>query len=112
MGIFKKVFGKKKKQVKPKSVPYVRAKPNFPEGENHIDDPDVKSIADLSKWFPLPSGFSYGVAGDGSPFIERHSDKRQFTFLIEASLLTFDEPQQSASGKTIYKTTEVFKRKG
>ena len=116
MGLFKKLFGaQNKKQIrdsrKQAPDPRVRMKPEFPVGENHIDDPDIKTIADLAKWYPLPSGFEYKAAADGSPYIERLSDEKRFSFLIEEGMLGFDEPQQRPDGKVIYKTTEVIKRR-
>lgn len=116
MGLFKKLFGGQKKQISPskkqQSTPRARVKPDFPVGDNHVDDPDIKTIDDLTKWYPLPSGFVYKVSADGSPYIERHSDEKRFTFLIEAGMLTFDEPQKRPDGKLIYKTIEVIKRRG
>jgi len=116
MGIFKKLFGGREKQQRSKLkkqqlAPRVRVKPEFPVGDNHVDDPDIKTLDDLTKWYPLPSGFDYKVSADGSPYIERHSDQKRFTFLIEAGMLTFDEPRKRSDGKVVYKTTEVFKRK-
>ena len=113
MGFFKKLLGKQDKQQrasKPKQQsPRGRVKPDFPVGENHIDDPDIKIISDLGKWYPLPTGFDYKVNEDGSPFIERRIDQKAFKFLIEAGMLTFNEPERRSDGKVIYNTTEVIK---
>ena len=113
MGFLKKLFDNKKKQQRssqPKQQPArVRVKPDFPVGDNHIDDPDVKLINDLAKFYPLPTGFEYKVNTDGSPFIERQADQKAFTFLIEAGMLTFNEKATRSDGKVIYNTTEVIK---
>jgi hypothetical protein len=115
MGFFKKLLGKPKKKsqsnISKQKTTQEHSQPSFPVGDNHIDDSDIHTIADLPRWYPLPQGFSYKVESNGSPFIERQSDLIRFTFLIEAGLLTFDEPTQQSNGKTVYKTTEVFKVK-
>jgi hypothetical protein len=115
MGLFKKILGKPKKKIQSnvskQGTTREKSQPTFPVGDNHIDDSDIYIIADLSRWYPLPQGFSYKVDSNGSPFIERQSDHKRSAFLIEAGLLTFDEPSQRSNGKTIYKTTEVFKVK-
>jgi hypothetical protein len=116
MGFLKKLLGKQKKQpsssyTKQQSSK-VKVKPDFPIGDNHIDDPDIKTTADLGKLYPLPSGFTYSVDAEGIPYIERLTDRKAFTFLIEEGLLTFNEPVQRPDGKVIYNTTEVFKIEG
>jgi hypothetical protein len=83
---------------------------DFPLGGNSIDDPDVKSFADLARCYPLPSGFEYRQTADRVPVIVRLADGKSFNFLIEEKLLGFDEPYTKPDGKTAYKTTEVFKR--
>jgi hypothetical protein len=87
-----------------------RNHPDFPEGDNHIDDPDVKTIADLARYYPLPQGYEYRVRANGSPYIRRSSDGMECKIMIEEGLLTFDEPFARPDGKTGYKTIEVFKR--
>ncbi len=82
----------------------------FPLGQNSIDDPDVKTFADLARCYPLPAGFEYRQTADGVPVIVRLTDDKSFSFLIEEGLLGFDEPYTKPDGKTGYKTTEVFKR--
>lgn len=59
----------------------------------------------------MPSGFEYQQTQEGMPVIVRLSDGKQYTFLIEEGLLSFDDPYTKPDGKTGYKTTEVFKRK-
>ena len=113
MGFLKKLLGNKKKQQRssqPKQQPpLARVKPEFPVGENHIDDPDIKTIDDLGKWYTLPKGFDYKISADGSPYIQRQTDQKAFIFLIEAGMLTFNEKAQRPDGKVIYNTTEVIK---
>jgi hypothetical protein len=87
-----------------------RSFPDFPEGDNHIDDPDVKTMADLARHYPLPAGYEYRVQTDGSPYIRRLSDEMKCKIMVEEGLLTFDEPFTRPDGKTGYKTIEVFKR--
>jgi hypothetical protein len=87
-----------------------RSYPSFPEGDNHIDDPDVKTIADLARHYPLPKGYEYRVRANGSPYIRRSSDGMECKIIIEEGLLTFDEPFTRPDGKTGYKTIEVFKQ--
>lgn len=82
----------------------------FPLGNNSIDDPDVCSIADLKRYYPLPSGFGYQQTAAGVPVVVRLSDSKSFYFLIEEELMGFDEPFTRDDGKVGYKTTEVFKR--
>ena len=82
----------------------------FPLGGNIISDADIKTFADLGRYYPLPAGFEYQQTAEGVPIIVRLSDGKQFTFLIEEGLLSFDEPHTRPNGKIGYKTTEVFKR--
>ncbi len=117
MGFFSRLFGKKEKKKKaaaPKPSapqrPRVKSKPDFPLGDNIVDDPDVKTFDDLARLYPLPAGFSYRRDEDGVPYIFRASDGKRFHFLIEAELMTFDEPIPREDGSIYYKTTEVFKQ--
>ncbi len=119
MSFLGRLFGrnkgeKREKQEKvgqpAKPAPTAPAQPDFPLGENIISDPDIKTFADLAHYYPLPAGFDYRQDEKGVPMIVRAQDGRQFHFLIEAGLLTFDEPYTRPDGRTGYKTTEVFKR--
>ena len=83
---------------------------DFSPGKNIISDPDIKTFADLARTYPLPNGFEYQQTQEGVPVIVRLSDGKQFNFLIEEKLLSFDDPYTKPDGKTGYKTTEVFKR--
>ena len=83
---------------------------DFPLGSNSIDDPDIRSIMDLKRYYPLPSGFEYQQTAEDVPVVVRLSDNKSFYFLIEEELMGFDEPYTRDDGKVGYKTTEVFKR--
>lgn len=93
-----------------KSTARKRNYPGFPEGDNHINDPDIKTIADLARYYPLPTGYAYQVRANGSPYIRRSSGGLECKMVIEEGLLTFDEPFTKPDGKIGYKTVEVFKR--
>ncbi|MBN1261676.1 MAG: hypothetical protein JXB35_13455 [Anaerolineae bacterium] len=113
MGIFKNLFGKKKTQQPaelPERKPAAVVKPDFPLGDNIISDPDIRRFEDLGRCYPLPAGFDYRCDEGGVPFIMRLADEKRFSFLIEAGLLTFDDPYLRPGGKPAYKTTEVFKQ--
>ena len=84
---------------------------DFPLGKSIISDPDIKTFADLARYYPLPDGFEFQQTQEGTPVIVRLSDGKQYSFLIEEELLGFDDPYTKPDGKTAYKTTEVFKRK-
>lgn len=85
------------------------AQPDFPLGENIISDPDIRTFADLGRYYPLPAGFEYQRTADGAPSIARLNDGRQFRFLIEEEMLTFDEPYTRQDGRIGHRTTEVLK---
>ena len=113
MEFLKGLFGRKKRESEATvpQRPRMQAKPSFPLGDNIVSDPDVKTVADLGRLYPLPAGFAYRQDGQGAPYVYRASDGTRFKFLIEAGLLTFDEVYTRENGKTGYKTTEVFKRR-
>lgn len=113
MGFFKRLFGKQEKiepETQSHNKPQELSKPDFPLGENLISDVDIKAFSDLSLYYPLPAGFEYRQTGIGVPMIVHLVDAKEFKFLIEASMLTFDEPYIREDGRTAYKTTEVIKR--
>lgn len=83
----------------------------FPLGQNSIDDPDVKTFADLARYYPLPDGFAYAQTAEGVPVVERQADGETFYFLIEEELMGFDVPRTRPDGTPGKKTFEVFKRK-
>ncbi|MDX9953410.1 MAG: hypothetical protein RBT75_04920 [Anaerolineae bacterium] len=112
MGFLKKLFGQPK-QAPPAPAPTPRRRersyPSFPEGENHVDDPDVKTLADLEHYYRLPQGYEYRVRPDGSPYVFRPADSMEFKVVVEAGMLTIDEPFTRPDGRTGYHTTEVIK---
>ncbi len=116
MNFLQRLFGGRKRKTPPQSPapsprkPYQRSRPDFPEGDNYVDDPDVRTVEDLQRYYPLPEGFVYRVRPDGVPYVERLSDGYRFTFLIEAGMLTMDEPYTKPDGSTAYHTIEVIKR--
>jgi len=82
----------------------------FPLGQNSIDDPDIKTVADLNRYYPLPDGFAYAQTSDGVPVVERQADGQTFYFLIEEELMGFDVPHTRPDGRPGKQTYEVFKR--
>jgi hypothetical protein len=82
----------------------------LPPGSSRITDPDVRSFADLDRYFPLPAGFEYQKSDEGYPVVGRLDDGAQLEFLIEEGMLSFDEPYSREDGRMGYRTTEVFKR--
>ena len=111
MSFFKRLFGKKTTPPAPKPKRRERSYPDFPEGEgNHIDDPDIKTIEDMQHHYILPQGYVYRIREDGSPYILRSADSMEFKILVEAELMTFDEPYNRGDGRIGYKTTEIFKK--
>jgi hypothetical protein len=81
-----------------------------PPGSRRITDPDVRSFADLDRYFPLPAGFEYQRTDEGYAVVGRLADGAQLDFLIEEGMLSFDDPYAREDGRTGYRTTEVFKR--
>jgi hypothetical protein len=116
MSFLKRLFGGGKKQEKPPPEqrqapkPRLRSKPDFPLGDNIVDDPDVKTFADLARYYPLPEGFEYQQTEAGVPEVVRVGHDERYKFLIEADMLTFDKPYTRKDGRIGYKTTEVIKR--
>jgi len=110
MGLLKNLFGQKKTTPETTTKRRERSYPDFPEGGNHIDDPDVKTVADLARYYPLPNGYEYRVRADGSLYMLRPSDGMEFKIVVEEGLLTFEEPFTRTDGTTGSKTIEVFKR--
>lgn len=82
----------------------------FPLGQNSIDDPDIKTFADLARYYPLPEGYAYAQTADGVPVVQRQADGETFYFLIEEGLMGFDVPRTRPDGTPGKKTIEVFKR--
>ena len=82
----------------------------FPLGQNSIDDPDIKTFADLARHYPLPQGFVYAQTAEGVPVVKRQDDGETFYFLIEEELMGFDVPRPRPDGTPGKKTIEVFKK--
>lgn len=100
----------------PKTVP---VRPTAPAGASPapapawstktvISDPDIHSLEDLTRLFPLPDGFAYQQNDNGMFVIVRTSDGAQFTFLVEEDMLGFDVP--TPEGPRRKKTFEIFKQ--
>ena len=65
-----------RKEPRKEPKPRVRSKPDFPLGDNIVSDPDVKTFADLERYYPLPAGFEYQETAEGVPGVVRvgHDD--------------------------------------
>ncbi len=94
----------------PQPVPSVPVAP-APLGMmgSHIDDPDIHSLEDLRRYYPLSREYAYAQTDDGTYVVERLSDGAQFTLLLEAELLTFDVPIEDPKRRKT--TVEVFKHR-
>jgi hypothetical protein len=117
MGFLDRLFGGGKAKAKKRSARKapqpprsVVTKPDFPLGDNIISDPDIRTMADLKHFYPLPAGHEYQQTDEGVPVVIRLSDNMPFSFLIEEGLMTFNEPYTKADGRVAYRTTEVFRR--
>ncbi|MBL8923381.1 MAG: hypothetical protein JNJ54_31300 [Myxococcaceae bacterium] len=66
-----------------------------------LDDPDVKSLTDLARLYPLPSGFEYQER-DGQARVVRLADGGVFSILLEGEILRFWDTRGARS-----RTTEV-----
>ena len=78
--------------------------------QDSIDDPDIKTFADLNRYYPLPDGFVYGQTAEGVPVVERQTDGETFYFLIEEELMGFDLPLTRPDGTPGKKTIEIIKK--
>lgn len=91
--------------------PHARRKRAFPLGDNGIHDADIVTFDDLAQHYPLPQGFTYETRATGVPAVVRASDGKQFHFVIEDGVLTFDETYIALDGRPGSRTHEVFKRR-
>jgi hypothetical protein len=107
MGFLDKVFGTKKPQRKPRKA----AGRRYPT-RSIINDPDLKTLTDFSRCYPLPEDFEYQERKPGDVVVVRKSDGAEFVFLVEEGLLGFDVPRQRKDGSWGKRTTEVFKQGG
>jgi hypothetical protein len=76
--------------------------------DSFISDPDVRSLDDLQRQYPLPKGYVYQQTEDGFVVV-RANDGAKFGFLLEEGMLSFDVPAPGRPGNKV--TVEVFKRK-
>ncbi|HNT74505.1 MAG TPA: hypothetical protein PKH77_05760 [Anaerolineae bacterium] len=76
---------------------------------SHIDDPDIHSLDDLRRYYPLAPEYDYVQTDDGDYWVKRLSDGAQFALLVEEEMLGFDVPLQDPKRRKI--TIEVIKRK-
>ncbi len=77
--------------------------------KSHIDDADIKALADLRRYYPLPEEYDYAETAEGEYRVKRLNDGAQFPILLEEELLGFDVPVQDPKRKKV--TIEVFKQK-
>jgi hypothetical protein len=77
------------------------------QGKSHISDPDIKSLDDLNRHYPLPEGYVYQQAEAGFVVV-RSMDGASFGFLVEDEMLGFDVPAPGRPGNKV--TIEVLKR--
>jgi len=113
MGFLSGLFGKKRRGNKaPKPAPTKPARPQirrFSSG-SISDEPELQSVADYARRYPLPAGYEYlqTPASELDLVVGRQADGEVFPFLLEETLLTFDVPEQKADGSWGKKTVEVF----
>ena len=77
-------------------------------GTTIISDPEVKTIGDLTRLYPLPKDYRYEMAEWGQPIIRRGSDGAVFSFLLEERMLTLDQRRRMNDGRMAADTSEVF----
>jgi hypothetical protein len=107
MGFLDKLF--RRGQARPEKPP---SPPRLRPTRSIINDPDLKVLADLSRYYPLPAGFKYQERTQGDFVVSRKSDGREYVFLAEEGILSWDDPFTREDGSIGYKTTEVLKRGG
>lgn len=101
-------------EARSKPVP-AAAKPVSPPAgggwprRSHIDDPDIQTLEDLRRYYPLSDEYDYVQAADGDYRVKRLSDGAEFPMLIEEELMGFDVPVQDPKRRKV--TIEIFKKK-
>ena len=105
MGFLDKLLGRKKQ--KPPSRP-----PRKYPSRSIVNDPDLKSLSDFNRYYPLPQGHEYRQRGPRDIVVVRESDGTEFVFLVEEGILGWDVTRQRKDGSWGKKTTEVLKRGG
>lgn len=93
MGFLDKLFGGKKQKAKGPAKP-----PYKGPSRSIINDPDLKTLADFNRYYPLPDGYQYRERGPRDVIVVRQSDGAEFFFLVEEGILGFDIPRQKADG--------------
>ncbi len=78
------------------------------KGNSYISEPDIKSLDDLNRHYPLPAGYVYGQNEAGGLIVIRSSDGAQFGFLLEDGMLGFDVPTPGKPGNKV--TVEVIRQ--
>jgi hypothetical protein len=104
MGFLDRLFGSGKKKGKKQAAP----RRSYPS-RSIITEPDLKSLEDLKRFYPLPRGFSYRERKAGDFVVVRASDGAEFVFLAEEGILAWDVPTQRSDGSWGKKTTEVLR---
>jgi hypothetical protein len=79
-------------------------------GRSQLNEPDVATLTDLERYYPLPADFEYRERAGGDFAVVRRSDGREFVFLVEEGILAWDEEYSRSDGSLGYKTTEVFRQ--
>ena len=92
MGFLDSLFGKKKKEPKKPPAPAAPAR-KYP-AKSIISDPDLKTLADFERYYPLPQGHEYRQRGPRDVVVVRQSDGAEFVFLVEEGILAWDVPRQ------------------
>jgi hypothetical protein len=105
MDFLDKLFGGKKDRSKQPPA----AQRRFPT-QSIIGDKDLTTLADLNRCYPLPEGFEYLEREKGDFVVVRKSDGKEYVFLVEEGILTWDDPYTREDGRTGYKTTEVLRQ--
>ena len=72
-----------------------------------ISDPDIHTLDDLQRYYPLPPGYVYQQAGEEF-VVCRTSDGAVFRFLLEDLMMGFDVPAPGRPGNK--RTIEVIRR--
>jgi hypothetical protein len=105
MGFLDRLFGGKKD--KPKQPP---ARQRRYPSRSIISEKDLKTLADLDRYYPLPEGFKYRERQEGDFVVARKSDGKEYIFLVEEGILSWDDPYTREDSRTGYKTTEVLRQ--
>jgi hypothetical protein len=105
MGFLDRLFGGKKDKPEQPPAPQRRH-----PSRSIISEKDLKTLADLDRYYPLPEGFEYHERQEGDFVVVRKSDSKEYIFLVEEGILSWDDPYTREDGRTGYKTTEVPRR--